>query len=371
MLLVAAVALVAAACSAEARSQMGTDAHTQTGVTVPANGACDGSVEPVMLTETVYSAAFTGIVERSYEGNFDPPRRPNTTWLVKVTGVDFQADVVQPPGGLELPLTRIQRGDEIAVFFKREAPVVGGEYYVLASQTYTRPEPGWNAVAAFSLPDMRPLVPVCPPLETLLGSGESGTQAIRKDLNVLAEEVLDRFDGRHAEDGPVLRRAREAAGFGSGLPPVDPLQGFLDTPAERRQLVLPEDLPKGAMEALDLVEFRALVILPQGFADDHWAVGFRTQAGFVGPFILEGEQPFVDMNAVRPRQGMLEFVVWASEPATEDRLPAEARVVGVPRLGAVVPKLEQGEVLVIDLGENTAKVVSDAAADGMIMSLLK
>ncbi|NOY54813.1 MAG: hypothetical protein GXP34_02385, partial [Actinobacteria bacterium] len=205
--------------------------------------------------------------------------------------------------------------------------------------------------------------------ETLLGPGESGPEALRNALSSLARELFERANGGRSDPSPILQRAWEAEG--RVQTPPDPLQAFLDTPAERRQLVLPEDLPAGAVEALDLVEFRALAIVPPGFVRDHRAVGFRTPAGFIGPYSLGEKFPFVDINAVRPRHGTLQLIAWDSEPADDSHLPAAARFIDVPKLAQAVSSLAQGQALIIDIDQGTVNVASDAAADGIVTNLLK
>ncbi|NOY54582.1 MAG: hypothetical protein GXP34_01195, partial [Actinobacteria bacterium] len=84
VIVLATVALFSAGCSSVVPTA--TTAGTST---------ADSSYIPPTLTDQIFSTAFTGIVERRYSGDFDPPRRPDTTWLVKVTDVDFQGDVLQ------------------------------------------------------------------------------------------------------------------------------------------------------------------------------------------------------------------------------------------------------------------------------------
>lgn len=239
----------------------------------------------------------------------------------------------------------------------------GRRYVVVARQRPAEDgEPLLQAVGVLDHESNEMLQAFLPIPADLLLPGESGPAA---ELNALFELVRDsaRFHAAIESPGPMSRRLARAMGLavqrqgGAGVVLEEgmAIDDYLLLDASRRTLTT--DLPVVVADTLGLTPLQARVVLPPGFADEHWGIGFWTSAGLVGPIVLEVGQKVVDVDGVRPRGSGLTLVAWEEPPSNAAERSGTSLAIGTETLQAELQVVREstGEprVLYVDVVAGT------------------
>jgi len=322
----------------------------------------------VYLDEWVITVVFEGTATR-------PVR--DGTWEFTVDEVLFEQNMIVNPEGLTAEFTSRQPGDAINVVTS-EAKLEPGRNYVVAGSQILLGSPETAEEAAFGLFDATTMAPMRPvlPDPRAIAPPEATPEVLKATLVTYIEEAA-----RYQEAvrrglpsppvGDVLARAWDLRGFSPTATPPDraqaELDAFLALPAEERQLEPFGDIPEGAADALNLRDFEALVIWRPGEIDSiHDALGFKTDAGYVGPQLLLPGRGFTEVIGSVPRSGRIELVGW--QVPTESPFQF-AGAVPIP-MPTTVEVADGGEVLLVDFVTGRVGWISYGDAQERIEGLL-
>ena len=276
-------------------------------------------------------------------------------------------------GSLVIPVS-LDPGDEVELAAGTQL-VVGSRYVVLANQTAT--SSGTAAFDAYGAIDPSTnvlVIPFAPDPVDLLLPGEGG---VTSPIEALVELLRDSTRFHSAENAPRPLTRRLAHAFqlaelrrgGSVTIGGDQLEDFLLLDSSRRAIPAGVEFPEIVVETLGMRPFQARVVLPKRFAGRHWAIGFLTPAGIVGPVVLAPGQTIVDVDGLRADRRAIRLVAWRSDPGSTAGLRDAARFVGTSdfraEVAAVSKSMEAGASIELDVSAGTVTVGGPPSGDGV------
>jgi hypothetical protein len=349
------------------------------GLTACGTGASqvsDGTI--LTLDERLITVVFEGKVVAASEQSLQHDIDGEITFDVAVSDVYWDLVTAPTDQGDTLWFRQVKAGDRVPISSVGFPLKEGGDYVFAASAAaFGGPDEYLVVHTAYDAETMEQLpgrgVKVGPSLTLLLDSGQSGPSAEKSALAALVAESWEQQKAQILGQVPPvagihLERAWASRSYSPSqvvkTEPIDENLGmsvsaYLGLDPGRRQLLPMSELPTQAIEQLDLVSFAAIVTHDADLADSVWAIGFRTPAGFVGPFVTGQGVPFDLIEGVAPRNASIQLVEWKKQPPDGSVDFTSARpVVSVQPLnvgegieGAFVVDMNSGSVSVVDEDE--------------------
>lgn len=349
----------------------------------PSNG--DGlATEPQQwLHDVIITVAMEIEVVGEADSDYQPPN-PELVVAAQVLDILFWPAEVTATDGATLEFDVPTAGDSVTITLSGlpSAPATGMRYVVLATSNEvvgTTEATEWFSHEVYETQGFETLTNALRPhLDDLIPW--EGTPETRRAT--LVEYLVQSHEYREATlnttsavtPGPLLALAFDLA----DVPPIDyspelgrSVSDYLALDPADRQLVERSFMPEPVIEALDLIDFHAVITYDNDFAEKYWAVGFRTSEGVVGPYLTDATLLFDEVHALRPQTGDIEVLVWEAEPASEDQWRSLLRLaqpldpdIVINPIGPVMELATASNFLIVDLrtGDLELKDINDLDA---------